>query len=296
MTHVLGIDIGNSGLRIAELDVPQRRLGRMLRINWLAPGQPPHDRDGQRRYPPDRPEWTGLLGEFVQAAGGDPDGPTAWWISSVRRDAGAVLQQYLHDSGAMRVSMVDYHQLPLHVDVAAPQRVGIDRLLAALAASQLTETRPAVVIQAGSAVTVDLLLPPPLSRDGQLRQPRSWATFAGGAILPGIPMMLRLLGQGADLLPQLDAGELETLPPLPGKNTEQAMLCGTASALVGGVRHLVERYRQQFGAQVPVILSGGDGMRLVPFLSPPLMDVPHLVHLGLLQLAAAAEHSVEQIS
>ncbi|MCA9181246.1 MAG: type III pantothenate kinase, partial [Planctomycetales bacterium] len=137
------------------------------------------------------------------------------------------------------------------------------------------------VIQAGSAVTVDLVTAP----TGEPRQPASLGSFEGGAILPGVPMMLRLLGKGADLLPEIDAAELLGLPPLPGKNTESAMICGAASALVGGVLHLVERYRQQYGQAIPIIISGGDGMRLRSYVPAPLIVKDHLVHRGLLRLA-----------
>jgi pantothenate kinase type III len=99
-------------------------------------------------------------------------------------------------------------------------------------------------------------------------------------------MMLRLLGRAADLLPVVEASELGDLPPLPGKNTEGAMLAGASSSLVGGVRHLVQRYRQRYGADVPIVISGGDGPLLAPHLAQPLHVVPHLVLEGLRILAA----------
>jgi pantothenate kinase type III len=98
-------------------------------------------------------------------------------------------------------------------------------------------------------------------------------------------MMLRLLGKGADQLPEIDADDLLELPKLPGKNTEEAMTCGAAFALVGGVSLLIANYRTQYGSEVPVILSGGDGMRLAPYIPQPLIVRPHLVHRGLLKLA-----------
>ena len=54
-----------------------------------------------------------------------------------------------------------------------PAKVGIDRLLNVFAASALVKPgEPAIVVDAGSAVTVDLL-----HEDG---------SFAGGAIFPGM--------------------------------------------------------------------------------------------------------------
>ena len=99
-------------------------------------------------------------------------------------------------------------------------------------------------------------------------------------------MMLRLLSRGADLLPAVAAGELFDLPPLPGTNTIAAMTAGVSSAVVGGVQHLIARYRDQLGADTPVVLSGGDGPRLGPHLGPDVIVVDHLVLRGLAQIAS----------
>lgn len=298
MAHCFGVDIGNSGLRVAALDVSQSALGHMLRINWRPASAEFVRRCDQQtsRYLPDDTQWTLRLSEFLERQAVAPTTTdTRWLISSVRRDALEVLQRYLRTETGHQVTVVDHSQLPLAIAVEAPERVGIDRLLAALAATEITTARPAIVVQAGSAVTVDLLSSAPATLSSSAataltvakRSPQQLlGTFEGGAIIPGVPMMLRLLGTGADLLPQIDADDLLELPRLPGKNTEQAMVCGTASALVGGVTHLISRYRAAFGADVPVILSGGDGMRLAQYISAPLIDRPHLVHHGLLKLAA----------
>ncbi len=288
MQQILGVDIGNSGLRLAELNLADSCLGDMLRINWCPADSKNVRRCGpsSRRYLPDDPTWLDELQPFLERLAANepsyhsasrPVAPPHWLISSVRRDALQLLEEHVRDHFQHTVQVVTCDRLPLQMQVEFPQQVGIDRLLAALAALQLTAARPLVVIQAGSAVTVDLVSAP-LAKAAE-------GCFEGGAIVPGVPMMLRLLGQAADLLPQLDADDLLGLPALPGKNTEQAMHCGTASALVGGVRHLVERYRQEYGPNLPIILSGGDGMRLSPYLSQPLIVVDHLVHRGLLRLA-----------
>ncbi len=285
MQQCFGVDIGNSGIRIAELRVPQRELGEMLRINWC-----PQDTNAIRRcsestqrYLPSDPAWLEELAEFLPS-----DRPTHWLISSVRRDAYELLDAYIRRRKHDRLQRVTHASIPLAIHVDYPSRVGIDRLLAALAATEMVtvvqKLQPAIVVQAGSAVTVDLVVVS-LSKDApQLRL----GTFEGGAIVPGVPMMLRLLGHGAEMLPQIDADDLLQLPDLPGKNTEDAMICGTASALVGGVTHLIQRYRAQYDQDVPVILSGGDGMRLSPYIDQPVCTKPHLVHQGLLKLAELA--------
>ena len=156
-----------------------------------------------------------------------------------------------------------------------PEKVGLDRLLAASAAARRIDARPLVVVQAGSAVTVDLLT----NREGT-------DTFEGGAILPGVPMMLRLLGRAAERLPQLEAQDFRDLPELPGKNTTEAMQCGVTAATAGGLELLTRRYRQAY-PDASVVVSGGDGPHLFHLLEDPKIELPHLVLHGLLDLALA---------
>ncbi len=283
MQQTFGVDIGNSGIRVAELHLPSRELGEMLRVDWCSTDLNAVRRcdESSMRYLPDDPQWLSEIDRYIESTElSDASQPSRWLISSVRRDALRLLEDHLSLARATKarpletqrqVEVVTHEALPLEVRVDFPQAVGIDRLLAALAALELTTARPAVVIQAGSAVTVDLIaapigrtvvptvskcstVVPTVSHDGNhpatLKPPQivpiPLGSFEGGAIIPGVPMMLRLLGKGADLLPEIDAAELLGLPPLPGKNTESAMMCGAASALVGGVLHLVERYRLGF--------------------------------------------------
>ncbi len=102
-----------------------------------------------------------------------PDDPAAWeqqrrqwglesqcqWIvTGVHPPRRGRLTEWLRQCG-QRVSVFDDPKdLPLRVLVARPDHVGMDRLFDAVAAnSRRTAGVPAVVIDAGSAVTVDLL-------------------------------------------------------------------------------------------------------------------------------------------
>lgn len=276
----LGIDIGNSGLRIADLNIAESKVEKTKRITWSHPNVDARADSSEVRFAPGSPDWLATVDEFVSGSSQDSSsgqyGPCYWLISSVRRDALSLLEAYLLNRIKTAAPQDEYkvvtrENIDLQLDVLQPERVGVDRLLAASAAARLFPGRPLIVMQVGSAMTVDLV-----------REPN---VFSGGAILPGVPMMLRLLGQAADMLPTIDADELTDLPPLPGRNTEQAMRCGTASALVGGAQHLVSRYRQTHGPETLIVLSGGDGTRLAQHLSEPIEVVPHLVLHGLVLIA-----------
>jgi len=279
--HNLAIDIGNSGLRLSLLDVERQGVGEPLRINWShgCSEQVPasgsvgsESRSLADRFLPDSEDWYPIVQQWL--AQHTASEAAAWLISSVRGDATVRLTEFIKRRPGDVPRVIGFRDVPMQVEVNLPERLGIDRLLAAFAAAATNDARPLIVIQAGSAVTIDLVT----------RTADGGDAFAGGAILPGVPMMLRLLGRGADMLPEIEADDLIELPPLPGKSTEAAMLCGTSSALVGGVQHMVGRYRDAFGPDTPVVISGGDGMRLSPYLAPPVRVQDHLVQRGLLRL------------
>lgn len=127
------------------------------------------------------------------------------------------------------------------LDDEGVRTVGVDRLLNALGAWQRTQ-QACVVIDVGTAVTVDFV-------DGQ-------GAFCGGAIAPGLNMMLAALHEHTAKLPELryeDPGE-EAF----GVNTPHAMRLGVASAIRGLVRELTERYATAYDAYPQVVATGGD--------------------------------------
>jgi len=138
--------------------------------------------------------------------------------------------------------------LPIPIDTrlgphAAP---GQDRLLAALAAYRTTN-QACVVIDAGTAVTIDFV-------DGA-------GVFHGGAIAPGARMMLKSMHDTVAHLPDLDIRRPEEDAPF-GKDTEQAMLNGVYYGIRGMVRMLLERYAEHYQAYPQVIATGGDARLL----------------------------------
>lgn len=136
---------------------------------------------------------------------------------------------------------------PLKHDLEDASTLGIDRALDAYAAFSLVE-QACVVIDAGTAITVDFI-------DGE-------GVFRGGAIAPGVRMMLRSLHEHTAALPEV-AFELPDLDQGPfGRDTAHAMRVGVIGAARGLVRELVERYSERYGAYPRVIATGGDAAAL----------------------------------
>lgn len=136
-------------------------------------------------------------------------------------------------------------QIPINhtLTEAGEMTVGQDRLLCALGAFDLLK-QACVVIDVGTAVTVDFV-------DGE-------GVFHGGAILPGISMMLASLHESTANLPKLIYSKLDATKNDPGKQTDEAMMLGVTYAVRGAVRLLTERYAEHYQAYPQTIVTGGD--------------------------------------
>jgi type III pantothenate kinase len=209
-----------------------------------------------------------LDGALDEAAAEFAKTAAVWRVISVRRFA----QERLAEWVRARTPGADYRVLahsdiPLKTNVEHPDRVGVDRLAAAAAANVLrTPGRPAVVVDSGTAITVDLL-----DHDG---------VFQGGAILPGVRLTARALHSQTDALPNITL-DAEAPPPEPcGRNTRAALESGLFWGVVGAVREIVAQLGRQSPEPPQVFLSGGDGKLIAKVFGDEAQFVPHLALRG----------------
>ena len=192
-----------------------------------------------------------------------------WWIGSVNRPATTRLLHWLHASRPQDpITLLAAGDLALAVAVPRPDMVGIDRLLDAVAANRLRRPgHPTVVVDVGSAITVDLI-----SAEG---------VFQGGAILPGMAMSARALHTFTDLLPLIETPDLAAPPPPLGTATVPAMRSGLFWGAVGAIRQLIELLGHSSDADPDVFLTGGAGPALAGLLGSQARHVPHLTLAGI---------------
>jgi len=230
--------------------------------------------DGQVDW---RQLWEGKTLGFDPGAVADvlPRQACRWYVASVHRATEVVLRHWL---GEVRPQddyrCLTYRDLPLTVDVEFPERVGMDRLVAALAANRLRSSgSPAIVVDAGTAITVDLV--------------DAHGVFRGGVILAGFGLTARALAAGTDLLPAVDTTFQRDPPPVIGRSTEQAIRSGLFWGGIGAIRELVGRIESQLATSTELFVTGGDAERLTDYLSEHARFVPDLVLQGV-ALAAKA--------
>lgn len=192
--------------------------------------------------------------------------PQTWLVAGVhpkRRDQLAEWLRTHHQQVRILESPAD---LPLVVHLNHPERAGIDRLLDAVAATHRKQPgRPAVVVDAGSAVTVDWL-------DEQ-------GAFCGGAIFPGMRLMAQSLHDYTALLPVVHVRDPHA--PLPGHSTIAAMEAGIFWAVAGGIRALIEHMNEAGHSRPDVFLTGGDCKLLAGVLGPSVQVWPEMTLEGI---------------
>ena len=159
------------------------------------------------------------------------------------------------------------HACELRRDMALPisvrynlAHIGLDRVAAAVGASALCRGARLLVVDAGTALTLDVV-----DYDG---------SFDGGYICAGIGLSLSSLHEHTSRLPQVAPGAapVKGLP----QDTEQAMLWG---AVLGGAAQ-VDYLAKRHGCDM-VALTGGDAQLLAKHVSHKHFVEPHLVAHGL---------------
>jgi len=161
----------------------------------------------------------------------------------------------------------------------APDTLGSDRW-AALIAAWHKKHASCVVVNAGTAITIDALH----SQPGNNQQ----GEFLGGMILPGLNLMQTSLGLGTAQLPiknaALDFNE-NTPVDIFAKSTTQAINAGALHAATGAIEHMANALEAKCGQTPFIILSGGDASVIQSYLTDavtnPTVIVDNLVLKGL---------------
>jgi type III pantothenate kinase len=162
-------------------------------------------------------------------------------------------------------------------------RLGADRWVGVIAAHALAGARPAVVVNIGTALTVDAV-----TGDGR---------HLGGAIVPGPSTMIESLLAGTHGIRRRAQGARERNSARgarrPSAKARKLFAADTASALDAGAAFAAAAFidrsfdesRRLLGAGPLLLLSGGAAPALQPYIKSPVRRVPDLVLRGLAVLA-----------
>ncbi len=153
------------------------------------------------------------------------------------------------------------------------EKLGADRWAALIAAWQMNQ-QATLVVNAGTAITIDCLIKSEQENKG---------LFLGGTIMPGLHLMQTALTHNTAQLNVGDGGYM-TFPT----STQNAIQTGCLNAVVGAIIMLLQQLQKYRDLPAKIIISGGDASIIADALMPYLkanekqvMIVENLVLQGL---------------
>jgi type III pantothenate kinase len=181
-------------------------------------------------------------------------------LSSVTQET-KILEQFF-SAGETRFIIFDHNTpLPFINQYQTPETLGKDRLAAIAGAQGYYPGSTLLVIDAGTAITFDLLV---------------GNTFAGGNISPGIQMRFTALHTQTKQLPKVEPGQSEFW----GRTTEEAIRSGVQNGIIMEVDSYIDNTRKQY-PDVKTIITGGDADFFVTYTKNIIFVHPNLVLHGL---------------
>lgn len=234
------LDLGNSRLKCALLDAQGHR-GEILAVGH---------------------EQADALPALLRHIGPVDGADEAWLASVASAERTAALVHELEAAGLhVKPVATQANFGRLRIAYAEPARLGVDRFLALLAASERNDG-PWLLVSAGSALTIDVL-----DVDGR---------HLGGSIAPMPQHMREALAQRFSQL-ELAPGSATDF----AGDTADAIASGCEGAILGLVERSLRLAEKRLGMR-PTLLVGGGGAALLSSIEHwPRHDVPALVIDGL---------------
>ncbi|MDR3062042.1 MAG: type III pantothenate kinase [Dysgonamonadaceae bacterium] len=153
--------------------------------------------------------------------------------------------------------------VPIKIQYETPQTLGRDRIASAVAVYTKYPDHNLLVIDAGTAITYDLI--------------QAGGIYTGGNISPGMTIRFKALNNYTKRLPMLD--EDGDIPEI-GYNTETAIRAG----VVNGILKEMNAYIDEFGTKYPdllIFLTGGHSFYFETKLKKSIFADGNLVLNGL---------------
>lgn len=158
------------------------------------------------------------------------------------------LVQGLWPDVPVTIAKTSDHAFGVQIAYAQAENLGVDRWLALIAIKHF-HNLPAILVDCGTAMTIDVL-----AADG---------LHKGGLIVPGLKMMQQALLQGTHKLKTVDVNGQTTL----GLSPSSCIKNGALFSLVSTVEKVFQQVADQDGLGYTLILTGGDGQLIYQYLT-----------------------------
>ena len=195
-------------------------------------------------------------------------------VASTRGEAPAIVEGARRHTDYL-LEFTPATPVPIGNAYLTPATLGRDRLAAAVGAATLYPGRNALIVDFGTAVTLDFV-----SADG---------VFRGGCISPGMAMRFRALHEYTAALPLCDATDSAELL---GRTTDEAVRLGVMNSLAFEIEGYIARMQGEI-EDLCVIFTGGDTNFFAKRIKNTIFANCNLVFWGLnriLEYNASEEH------
>ena len=195
-------------------------------------------------------------------------------VASTRGEAPAIVEAERRHTDYL-LEFTPATPVPIGNAYLTPATLGRDRLAAAVGAATLYPGRNALIVDFGTAVTLDFV-----SADG---------VFRGGCISPGMAMRFRALHEYTAALPLCDATDSAELL---GRTTDEAVRLGVMNSLAFEIEGYIARMQGEI-EDLCVIFTGGDTNFFAKRIKNTIFANCNLVFWGLnriLEYNASEEH------
>lgn len=150
------------------------------------------------------------------------------------------LKQVLSDNFEQFIELDQNTPLPIENLYETPETLGKDRLAAAIGANELFPDQNLLIIDAGTAITYDLV-----SEKNQ---------FLGGNISPGLEMRFKALNHFTGSLPLISYNdEFQKI----GKNTTDAIRAGVQNGIIYEIEQTIDFFNRNY-QNLQIIMTGGN--------------------------------------
>ena len=183
-------------------------------------------------------------------------------LSSVKVVDPALLD-YLENKFSPFIQLTESTTLPIINSYRTPNTLGKDRIAAAVGANNIFPGRNVLIIDAGTALTIDLVT--------------AGNQYLGGNISPGLKMRFKSLHHFTGSLPLYSEKNDFSLI---GDNTEEAIISGVQQGMILEIDGFIERMKERY-KELEVILTGGDSKFFDKKLKSSIFVNQNLVLTGL---------------
>ncbi|MBI1811532.1 MAG: type III pantothenate kinase [Nitrospirae bacterium] len=229
--NLIAIDIGNSSIDIGFF-IEEELFVQKIDTKPLLPSS----------------EYSVLFAEFIREKNIDkmPDGIIISSVVPGHTDAVKKACSAL----SKKEPVVLTHKMKTGIDfqIEEPEKLGTDRIAAAAGACDLFGA-PVAVIDFGTATTLNFI--------------GSGNKYKGGAIMPGLELMRKLLFSDTAQLPDVTVSK--PMSPL-GKDTVECIRSGIVYGTAGAVERIISETEKLEAESFKIVVTGGNADLIVPFL------------------------------